>query len=159
MRFFFCPTRATWPAHLILIYLLNSSTGAKYKSCSSSSCSILQSAVTSGAPCFRTHSSLVLHIVTLTECDTCTDKNVGSLNWSCVKQMYRAFLEIATASSRVLQTVKPNWYFERDRRTPGSGVFRLPSTFLWLRSRNCGWRRCRTRRSLLQPMFRRQLCS
>jgi len=48
---------------------------------------------------------------------------------------------------------------ETDRRTPGSGVFRLPSTFLWLGSRNCGWRQGRTRRSLLHPMFREQLCS
>ena len=118
----------TGPSHRHLLDC--SCTGAEYNPCRSSSCSSLQFPVTPRAPYFRTHSALVLPTVTQTECDTCTDKNSGSLNWSCVKQMYQAFREIVTASFRALQTVKPNWYFERDRLTPGSGVFRLPSTFL-----------------------------
>lgn len=117
MCFSSVPTRATLPAHLILIYLIALVLVPSTNHDRSSSCRSLQFPVTRRAPYIRTHSVLVLPTVTQAECDTCTDKNSGSLNWSCVKQMYQAFREIVTASSRVLQTVKPNWYFERDRQT------------------------------------------
>jgi len=158
--FIFCPTRATWPAHLIRIYLITfvlvpsiNHAGPHHAGASSFLLLHEHPIFEHSQPFFfplwhRPSVTLVLTRILA--------HWIGPVSNKCTKHSEKS-LPLLPESYKQLNRIGISR--ETDRRTPGSGVFRLPSTFLWLGSRNCGWRQGRTRRSLLHPMFREQLCS
>jgi hypothetical protein len=138
----------------------HSCNGAEYRPYSYSPCGICSFMLHALHPYFRAHSVLVLPTVTQTDLTsvptTILAPWIGPVSNKCTKHAEKSLpllLEPCTQLNRI------GISRETERRTRGSGVLRLASTFLWLGSRNCGWRQGRTGRSLLQPMFRRQLCS
>lgn len=159
-EFLFCPTRATLPAHLIYRALITlplvistNREAPRYEIFTSflllSGCYIFEHIQPVFFPQWRwtsvtsTLTRMLAPSVGLVwnKWNKCSEKSPPFLP-ECNKQLHRIGI-----------------WRERERRTLGTGVFRLPATFLWLGSWNCGWRQSRTRRSLLRPMFRRQLCS